>query len=696
MLKRIRKYEIRAEIGSGGFGRVYEAWDPDVGRAVAIKVLNTAGDRNMLQRFQNEAAAAGRLQHKNIVTVYEFGESDGMPYLVMQLLEGQDLSAVMRGARKLSLFEKVRIMTDVAEGLNAAHRMGITHRDVKPANVMVLPDGSAKIMDFGIARLTASPHTNLTQQGFIMGTLPYMSPEQLLRAETDTLTDIFAFGVIYYELIAGVHPFSSEGETALMYNIVNKEAEPLLSYAPDCPAVLAQAIHHAIQKDRDLRYQSIEDLLLDSQPALFELQARAATSMLTEARQMRQANDLEGALARTRQVLELDPRSSPAKALRETLLTEIRVRTVRPRIEALTKSGQEHLDAGKYREALTDFETALNLDRSSETIQALVQRARNLTENSERVSKLIERARHALSQSDLSEAFKSISDALSIDPANNTAQHLLDSVRTEMDRREQARRLSDGLRKVKGLLLMHSWDEGIALLHDLDEAYPNEIEVRTLLERAHQQKAAEERRRRFEAGLAEIQGLLGRRAFEEAVQRAEIMAQEFQGERDVAELLAYARSELRAEQRTAALAEARAKVADLVSHNQYDPALELLNRAHSAFPEEAQFNVLTEETLRAKENWERQKQIADAERRSAELTQQARFEDALKVVDSALQRFPGDAGLAKARQATITAWEWKKRSDAIERVSTAVKSLMAEQNFEPAIAQVKRAMVQYA
>ena len=468
MLKRIRKYEIRAEIGSGGFGRVFQAWDPDVGRAVAIKVLNTAGDRNMLQRFQNEAAAAGRLQHKNIVTVYEFGESEGMPYLVMELLEGQDLSAVMRGARKLSLFEKVRIMTDVAEGLNAAHRTGITHRDVKPANVMVLPDGSAKIMDFGIARLTASPHTNLTQQGFIMGTLPYMSPEQLLRAETDTLTDIFAFGVIYYELIAGVHPFSSEGETALMYNIVNKEAEPLLSYAPDCPAVLAQAIHHAIQKDRDLRYQSIEDLLLDSQPALFELQARAATNMLTEARQLRQANDLEAALARTRQVLELDPRSSPAKAFRETLLTEIRVRTVRPRIEALTKSGQEHLDAGKYREALTDFETALNLDRSSDTMQALVQRARNLTENSDRVVKLIERARHALSQSDLSEAFKSISDALAIDPANNTAQHLLDSVRTEMDRREQARRLSDGLRKVKGLLLLHSWDEGIALLRDLD------------------------------------------------------------------------------------------------------------------------------------------------------------------------------------------------------------------------------------
>ena len=163
MLKRIRKYEIRAEIGSGGFGRVYEAWDPDVGRAVAIKVLNTAGDRNMLQRFQNEAAAAGRLQHKNIVTVYEFGESDGMPYLVMQLLEGQDLSAVMRGARKLSLFEKVRIMTDVAEGLNAAHRMGITHRDVKPANVMVLPDGSAKIMDFGIARGSPRARTPISR-----------------------------------------------------------------------------------------------------------------------------------------------------------------------------------------------------------------------------------------------------------------------------------------------------------------------------------------------------------------------------------------------------------------------------------------------------------------------------------------------------------------------------------------------------
>ena len=141
MSRLIGRYEVLAEIGRGGFGHVYRGLDPTVGRHVAIKTLASDGDAGMLTRFRNEATASGRLRHPNIVTIYDFGEQDGMPYIVMELLEGQDLQQIISGAEPVSPLNKVRIMTQIAAGLQHAHNHGIIHRDVKPANVMVLPDG---------------------------------------------------------------------------------------------------------------------------------------------------------------------------------------------------------------------------------------------------------------------------------------------------------------------------------------------------------------------------------------------------------------------------------------------------------------------------------------------------------------------------------------------------------------------------
>src|SRR5580698_2841520 len=179
MPERIGEYEIRGEIGKGGFGKVYRGFDPTVGRLVAIKVLSSGGDASTLARFRTEATAAGNLNHKNIVTVFEFGEDQGTFFLVMEYLEGRDLQHVMPDAGSLKLVDKMNIMSQVAEGLQCAHQHGIVHRDVKPANIMLLADGTVKIMDFGIARLTHADSARLTQSGFLMGTLTYMAPELL-------------------------------------------------------------------------------------------------------------------------------------------------------------------------------------------------------------------------------------------------------------------------------------------------------------------------------------------------------------------------------------------------------------------------------------------------------------------------------------------------------------------------------------
>jgi len=203
MPSHIGKYEVRREMGRGGAGSVYEAFDPDVKRRVAIKLLHMSGDPDMLVRFRQEATAAGNLRHKNIVTIYESGEYEGAPFIVMEYLEGNNLAELIRSGPPLTLLQKVQIMREVAEGLTYAHDQGVAHRDVKPANIQVQPDQSVKILDFGTARLIREDDRGLTKAGFVLGSLPYMAPEQFTGVASGLSTDIYSYGVTFDELLAG-------------------------------------------------------------------------------------------------------------------------------------------------------------------------------------------------------------------------------------------------------------------------------------------------------------------------------------------------------------------------------------------------------------------------------------------------------------------------------------------------------------
>ena len=185
----------------------------------------------VLARFRNEAAAAGNLNHRNIVTIYDFGEHEGVPYIVMELVDGRDLQKTM-ASRRLSLLEKMEIMSQVAEGLHFAHTNGVIHRDVKPANIMVLPDGAVKILDFGIARLKQSNAARQTRTGYLVGTILYMSPEQFQDATVDSLCDIWAYGVVYYEVLTGKYPFEAKDNASLMYKITRVDPPRIRTIAP--------------------------------------------------------------------------------------------------------------------------------------------------------------------------------------------------------------------------------------------------------------------------------------------------------------------------------------------------------------------------------------------------------------------------------------------------------------------------------
>ncbi len=276
--EKIGKYIIKRLLGRGGMGQVYQAYDPIIGRDVALKVMNPelAEDHTLKERFVREAQSAGRLRHPNIVTIYDLGEENGVPYIAMEYLEGVDLDEVIRKKVDLTLEMKLRIILQASDALAYAHRHGIIHRDIKPANIRLVDDlKTVKIMDFGIAKLGAS---HFTQTGIIMGTPHYMSPEQIrdLRDKIDGRTDVFALGVVFYQLLTGKRPFDGEQFTTVFYKIVHEPPPPLTLAQGEEHAHIVQLVHEMIEKDPEKR-PTAEVVVERIQAILTEMKAKQPT-----------------------------------------------------------------------------------------------------------------------------------------------------------------------------------------------------------------------------------------------------------------------------------------------------------------------------------------------------------------------------------------------------------------------------------
>ena len=265
-MKSVGRYEIIEKLGQGGMGTVYKAFDPLLTRVVAIKVISGQLDAHPehRERFFREARAAAQLSHRNIITVHDLGEHEGAPFLAMEYLEGRDLDRRLRDREPMSLAQKLELALSVAEGICHAHACGVVHRDIKPANVFVTNDGLVKILDFGLARLVSS---DMTHSGLMVGTVNYMAPEQLRGEKSDHRADIFAYGVLLYELLAGKRPFQGDTAASTMYKILHESPEPLGLVDPLLTPPLTTLVERAIAKAREDRYQHMTDLLRDLEAA---------------------------------------------------------------------------------------------------------------------------------------------------------------------------------------------------------------------------------------------------------------------------------------------------------------------------------------------------------------------------------------------------------------------------------------------
>ena len=688
-MERIGKYEIQAEIGRGGFGRVYKGFDPTVGRVVAIKVLlPDASDPEFLTRFKLEATTAGNLHHPNLVTIHEFGEEGGNHYLVMEYLEGDDLQKILKDRRPMTILDKVEIMQQVAAGLHCAHESEIVHRDVKPANIMVMRDNLVKMMDFGIARLTRSDTTRFTKAGFLVGTLNYMSPEQFRDADVDALCDIWAFGVIYYEFITGRFPFEGSTPPAILYSITNIEPPAPSTLVPDCPESLSQLIMKALSKDRDLRYQSLHEFQLDAGPILLELRKQRASALLPEARSLFEQQRGEEAQRVVRRVLDLDPMNAEARQLRERIQKMAQQQAIQPKVGALKSTGQDLLSKGRYAEAIQNFENALRMDSANTEIRQLLEMARGSVDKYRKAQELAEAAAKLADKQDFTGAHEMVKQALAVDSTNTRAREVLTRVQHAFDSQERRKEVAELVAGAGAMASAGAFDDALALLGEASKRLhepPEIVEAVSRIEAAKKQRLESDRRLR---AMAEASEMLRQERVDQAENILHPIRKEAPDQPGLAELL-NACAELRRKlERRDAVRRVTERVHGMQQDGELDRALALAERALTEFTGEHALASLRNEAAKFVQQRDERRAIDETLRAATDLRAAGKAPEALAKLRETLQRVgevPALQSLANEIEGDLRAREERA---AIQRATAEARALLGQSKFAEALAKL--------
>ncbi len=345
------------EIGKGGMGVVYKAYDPLIDREVAIKVISErALDLlDIKERLLREARSAGKLSHENITIVHDVGEADGKPFIVMEYLTGKDLRFIINHKEPLSLTQKLDYAVQVCKGLQFAHSKNIVHRDVKPENIKILEDGKVKIMDFGIAKPEAS---SMTQTGIKLGTVYYMSPEQIRGIPVDKRSDIFSFGVVFYELLTYKRPFVGS-TNAVMYQICHEDPEKITLEESDLVDDIQAVVSKCLEKDIEDRYSDCSKVIKDLDVIIEKSQERQKIKELfSEGRSLFKRQRFREAITKFDEILKVDPNHIEANSLRQQCLEKAERAEL---VDKLLSEAEFYIERESFEKAIEAYKEILNL-----------------------------------------------------------------------------------------------------------------------------------------------------------------------------------------------------------------------------------------------------------------------------------------------------------------------------------------------
>jgi serine/threonine-protein kinase len=421
-------------------GIVYRGEDRLIGRRVAIKTL-TEVTPELRERFQIEARS-GILSHQNIVTVYEVGEHEGSPFIAMEFIEGDSLEKVLRLRKRLPLLEALSIVEQVCAGLGYAHGHGVVHRDVKPANILVRPDGRATIVDFGIARL-ADQSQKLTKTDALLGTFHYIAPERLKGEPSDGRADIWSVGVMLYEMLTGELPFKGSDVSSL-YRVIHEPYVPLATYVQDLPDGLSRVLDKALAKQVDARYATAEEMAFDLQALGEGLKHERLGSLLETARRLAKESQHVSARTVLLQAQRIDPSNTETKTLLGDVQDHLRHMQRSEQLRQITEQAHEATDGRRWDDAIDLFEQAQKLDsQNAFNLDERLQHARKEKALQERVLTLWKQADDARNLGDLTKAQDYLGQALQIDDRNTDLRNAYSAVLREVKDKGQQFHVED-------------------------------------------------------------------------------------------------------------------------------------------------------------------------------------------------------------------------------------------------------------
>jgi len=590
---KIGKYNVEGVIGRGGMGVVYKAVDSQIGRYVAIKMITSGGDESLLERFKSEARSTGSLQCPHIVTVYDFGEQEGNPYLVMQYLEGSSLDSMIQKGVSLTISERLGIIIDVCNGLAYAHQRGVIHRDIKPGNIMVLQDGvndgMAVIVDFGIARIGGDSRLTRTDQ--IVGSFHYMSAEQLQAKELDNRTDIYATGVVLFQLLTGALPFDSPDTAATLLKIVNEPPPPLSAYLKEYPIELESIVSRALAKKREERYATAKDLAFDLMQVQEHLKSETVALLVRRAEASVGREEWTRAREHLQQVLRIDRQNTNAQKLMNAVQEHLRQQQQIEQARALRSQADEAYMDQRYDDALRLLDQAVPLDSKNADLLAFRDSVRGAKERATGLRRALRRAEAALQDGDLDEARSAVSDAFKIDPSDTQAKALKVIISQHAEERSSQEQLRKLLDQARNQIAARDLTGAFATLKTAEALDPTSNELQSVAKMAASAREQEKRRAETEELSRQIEAALVRGDYATAVAKAEEGLRKFPQEQRLFKLKALAEEQRVRVEKKKFVREQFAAATSLVDSGQLLQALAVLDRALQRAPGDSELEA---------------------------------------------------------------------------------------------------------
>ncbi len=636
--RRLGKYEVLEVIGRGGMGVVYKAVDPEIGRLVCIKMMTSGVINNPdhLKRFYREAQSAGKLQHPNIVTIYDLGVQEATPYLVMEFLEGESLDLVIRSRRKLSIAEKLNMVIRICDALAYAHERSIVHRDIKPANVMLLKDGTVKIVDFGIARIGGEK--TVTRTGQMMGSIQFMSPEQINGAHVDLRTDIFSTGVLLYQLLTHVLPFEGKDTGDTLLKILHGSCPPLGQFLQGYPPELDGIVQRALARDPDQRYQTATELAFDLSHVQEQLKCERISEHLQAVELCMADAQWSRAKEELLQLLKIDRQNARANAL----LREVQQQLQKQHRFELVRDLQSHAEQALARNALDEalhcLDIAAGLDETNLQVCELRDSVREKKQRGDKLNQLLRRAESAHDAGDLDDALAAAQEALAVDGDSTDARALHAVMAREVAERAKLKQIQTFVEEARKQISSRRFTAALEVLKKAATLDPGASGINELITLASTGQQQERQRKELEQLSGEIEEALNRSDYAVACAKATEGLQRFPNERGLLKLKALVDKERDAHEKREYI-ESRVSLARrLLEEKKPGEARIPLQEALGKYPEEfvlqSMYSLVTENIERERAELFKAKIIQQAK----EALRRKAYSEAIEILQTALRQ----------------------------------------------------------